>query len=68
MTQIEMDVARSAVRKNKAVSEYFESQNEIHNCIDWEKRRYEIAKDIYPIVCHDMNPSADKTAPAKSAV
>lgn len=45
MTQIEMDVAHSAVRKNKAVAEYFERQNAIYNCIDWEQRRYEIAKD-----------------------
>ena len=68
MTQIEMDVARSAVRKNKAVAEYFENQNAIHNCIDWEQRRYEIAKTIYPIAAHDMNPTADKEAPAKAAV
>lgn len=45
MTQIEMDVAHSAVRKNKAVAEYYESQNAIRNSIDWEQRRYEIAKD-----------------------
>ena len=67
MTQIEMDVARSAVRKNKAVAEYFEGQN-AYNCIDWEQRRYEIARDVYPIVCHDMNPSEPKEAPAKAAV
>ncbi len=36
--------------------------------VDWEQRRYEIAKDIYPIVCHDMNPSADKETPAKTAI
>ena len=36
--------------------------------IDWEQRRYEIAKDIYPIACHDMNPSEPKDAPAKAAV
>lgn len=36
--------------------------------IDWEQRRYEIAKDVYPIVCHDMNQSADKSAPAEVAV
>lgn len=50
MTQIEMDVARSAFRKNKAVAEYFESQNEIRNCIDWEQRRYEIAKEMMPVL------------------
>lgn len=37
-------------------------------CVDWEQRRYEIAKDIYPIACHDMNPSDPKDAPAKTAV
>ena len=36
--------------------------------INWEQRRYEIAKDIYPIACHDMNPSEPKDAPAKTAV
>lgn len=68
MTQIEMEAARSTVRKNKAVAEYYESQNAIYNCIDWEQRRYEIAKDVYPIACHDMNPSESKEAPAKAAV
>lgn len=68
MTQIEMDVARSTVRKNKAVAEYYENQNAVHDCIDWEQRRYEIAKDVYPIACHDMNPSEPKDAPAKAAV
>lgn len=68
MTQIEMEVARSTVRKNKAVAAYYESQNAIYNCIDWEQRRYEIAKDVYPIACHDMNPSEPKDAPAKTAV
>lgn len=36
--------------------------------VDWEQRRYEIAKDIYPIACHDMNTSGFKDAPAKAAV
>ena len=36
--------------------------------VDWEQRRYEIAKDLYPIACHDMNPSESKDAPAKAAV
>ena len=45
MTQIEMDVARSTVRKNKAVAEYYERLNANLNYIDWEQRRYEIAKD-----------------------
>ena len=38
MTQIEMDVARSTIRKNKAVVKHYEE-------FDWEQRRYEIAKD-----------------------
>ena len=38
------------------------------NEVNWEQRRYEIAKDIYPIACHDMNPSESKDAPAKAAV
>ena len=36
--------------------------------VDWEQRRYEIAKDLYPIACHDMNPVESKDAPAKAAV
>ena len=68
MTNIELEVAHSTNRKNRAVAEYFESQNEKTDSIDWEQRRYEIAKDIYPIVCHDMNPSETKDAPAKAAV
>ena len=38
MTQIEMDVARTTIRKNNAVIRDIET-------IDWEQRRYEIAKD-----------------------
>ena len=37
MTNLEMDVARSTVRANKAVASHYEN-------IDWEQRRYEIAK------------------------
>ena len=36
--------------------------------INWEQRRYEIAKEVYPIVSHDMAPSADKKKPARVAV
>ena len=54
MTNIEMDVAHSTIRKNKAVAEYFESQNANANRIDWEQRRYEIAKEIMPQVFHDL--------------
>lgn len=45
-----MEVACSAFRKNKAVAEYFENQNETRNRIDWEQRRYEIAKEMMPII------------------
>lgn len=38
MTQIEMDVARSTIRKNNAIVRHYEET-------DWEQRRYEIAKD-----------------------
>ena len=36
--------------------------------IDWEQRRYEIAKELYPTVCQEINPAAAITAPAKAAV
>ena len=39
MTQIEMDVARSTLRKNRAVVDSIEN-------VDWERRRYEIARDV----------------------
>ncbi len=38
MTNIERDVARSTIRMNKAVASHLEE-------IDWEQRRYEIAKE-----------------------
>lgn len=38
VTNIEMDVARSTIRTNKAVADHLQ-------VIDWEQRRYEIAKD-----------------------
>ena len=48
MTQIEMDVARSTIRKNKAVIEHYEE-------IDWEQRRYEIAKDALCAMISDKS-------------
>lgn len=39
MTNIEMDVARSTINKNKALVRSLET-------INWEQRRYEIAKDM----------------------
>ena len=55
MTQIEMDVARSTVRKNKAVAEYYENKNAVHDCIDWEQRRYEIAKELFPSIIQNID-------------
>lgn len=60
----------------KIEMQYMDAVNGIHKemrkanerGVDWEQRRYEIAKDIYPIACHDMNPSEPKDAPAKTAV
>ena len=36
--------------------------------INWEQRRYEIARDLYVPICHDMHPLESKDAPAKAAV
>lgn len=41
MTNIEMDVARSTIRMNNAVTDHLQE-------IDWEQRRYEIAKISIP--------------------
>lgn len=41
MTNIETDVARSTIRMNKAVADHLQE-------IDWEQRRYEIAKEVLP--------------------
>ena len=60
MTNIELEVARTAIRKNKAVAKKLEG-------IDWEQRRYEIAMNYLPmaheivirtlkIKCPDMIP------------
>ena len=40
MNQIEMDVARSQIRANKAIASLAE--------VNWEQRRYEIAKEVLP--------------------
>lgn len=47
MTQIETDVARSTLRKNKAVVDSIEN-------VDWERRRYEIARDASPMCMYTM--------------
>ena len=60
LTKIEME----AMEAVKVIRDELRKQREIN----WEQRRYEIAKDIYPIACHDMNPSESKDAPAKAAV
>lgn len=63
MTQIEMDVARSTLRKNKAVVDSIEN-------VDWERRRYEIAKDALCaiIVRYNENYLEDYWESAKEAV
>ena len=60
MTKIEMEAMEAVIGIRKEIAKA--------NEIDWEQCRYEIAKDIYPIACHDMNPSESKEAPAKAAV
>lgn len=60
MTKIEMEAMEAVIGIRKEIAKA--------NEIDWEQRRYEIAKDIYPIACHDMTPSESKEAPAKAAV
>lgn len=47
MTQIEVDVAKSTLRMNMAVASRLEK-------IDWEQRRYEIAKEMMPQVFHEL--------------
>ena len=47
MTQIEVDVAKSTLRMNRAVASRLEK-------IDWEQRRYEIAKEMMPQVFHEL--------------
>ena len=60
LTKIEME----AMEAVKGIRDELRKQREIN----WEQRRYEIAKEVYPIVCHDMAPSADKKEPALVAV
>ena len=59
LTKIEMQYMEAVIAMNRRMRDHE---------VDWEQRRYEIAKDIYPIACHDMNPSEPKDAPAKTAV
>ena len=60
MTNIEMDVARSTIRMNKAVADHLQD-------IDWEQRRYEIAKDAF-IMYGRLYPDATPNACAFDAV
>ena len=60
LTKIEME----AMEAVNGIRDELRKQREIN----WEQRRYEIAKEVYPIVCHDMAPSADKKKPARVAV
>ena len=59
LTKIERQYMEAVIAMNRRMRDHE---------VDWEQRRYEIAKDIYPIACHDMNPSESKDAPAKAAV
>jgi hypothetical protein len=59
LTKIEMQYMEAVIAMNRRMRDHE---------VDWEQRRYEIAKDIYPIACHDMNPLESKDAPAKAAV
>lgn len=60
MTNIEHDVARSTIRMNKAVADHLQE-------IDWEQRRYEIAKDAF-IMLVRLNPDVTTDACAFDAV
>ena len=59
LTKIEMQYMEAVIAMNRRMRDHE---------VDWEQRRYEIAKDIYPIACHVMNPSESKDAAAKAAV
>ena len=59
MTQIEMQAMESV----KGI--YREMQKA--NVVDWEQRRYEIAKEIYPLVL-DFTQADQMTAAAKTTV
>ena len=48
----------------QSIAEKMRDQKEINR----EQRRYEIAKDLYPIAYNDMNPLEPKDAAAKTAV
>lgn len=56
LTKIEMQYMDAVIGIHK------EMRKANERGVDWEQRRYEIAKDIYPIACHDMNPSEPKDA------
>lgn len=60
MTNIEIDVARSTIRMNNAVTDHLQE-------IDWEQRRYEIAKEILPY-CVEKSHSILAKVCASSAV
>ena len=62
LTKIEMQYMDAVIGIHK------EMRKANERGVDWEQRRYEIAKEVYPIVSHDMAPSADKKKPARVAV
>ena len=66
MTNIEMDVARSTINKNKALVRSLET-------INWEQRRYEIAKEFLPNAAIAVNAEQNEwmngmTYPKASAI
>ena len=66
MTNIEMDVARSTINKNKALVRSLET-------INWEQRRYEIAKELLPNAAIAVNAEQNEwmngmTYPKASAI
>lgn len=66
MTNIEMDVARSIINKNKALVRSLET-------INWEQRRYEIAKGFLPNAAIAVNAEQNEwmngmTYPKASAI
>ena len=59
MTRIELEAAQTAVMKNKALAAYLRDS-------DWERRRYEIAKEILPFLAQENNAAEQDVA--RSAV
>ena len=61
MTNIELDVARSTVAKNRALTHKLEN-------VDWEQRLYEIAKEIYPTMILDKTIATYSQAASQAVI